>query len=81
MNNSEPTLKLDLRGVPCPLNFVKTKLQLDKINSGEILEVILDSGEAIESVPPSIKEEGHKILEIKEIENYFKVIIEKSNIL
>jgi TusA-related sulfurtransferase len=79
MNNDlTPTTNLDLRGIACPLNFVKTKIQLEKMNSGDILEVLLDSGEAIESVPPSIKEEGHEVLEEKEIENYFKLVIRKN---
>lgn len=69
---------LDLRGVACPLNFVRTKLQLDKMKAGEELEVLLDSGEAIESVPPSIIEEGHKVLEQRSVENYFKIKIIKS---
>ena len=70
---------MDLRGVECPLNFVKTKIQLEKMETDQILEVWLDPGEAIESVPPSVIEEGHKILLQKEIENYFKVLIKKCN--
>lgn len=68
---------LDLRGVECPMNFVKTKLQLEKMSTGEILEVLLDTGEAIESVPQGILEEGHEILEKKEVENYFILVIKK----
>ena len=66
---------LDLRGIECPLNFVKTKIQLEKMDKGQILEVLLDSGEAIESVPPSITEEGHEILLQEQIEDYFRVLI------
>ena len=68
---------LDLRGIACPLHFVKTKIQLDKMQSGEKLEVLLDTGEAIESVPPSVIEEGHIILNTEPVENYFKVLIQK----
>ena len=53
---------IDLRGIACPLNFVKTKIQLEKMQNGQVLEVLLDSGEAIESVPPSVIEEGHQVL-------------------
>jgi sulfite reductase (ferredoxin) len=53
---------LDLRGVACPINFVKTRLFLDKINSGQSLEVWLDDGEPIENVTSSIMAEGHQIL-------------------
>jgi tRNA 2-thiouridine synthesizing protein A len=57
----EPMLKLDLRGVACPMNFVKTRLKLDKMATGELLEVLLDSGEPIESVTSSVISEGHLI--------------------
>lgn len=70
---------LDLRGVACPLNFVKTKIQLDKMQTGQVLEIWIDDGEAIESVPPSVVEEGHEILQQVKVENYFKVLISKSN--
>lgn len=66
---------LDLRGIACPLNFVRTKLQLEKMEKGEILEIWIDEGEAVESVPPSVIEEGHKILRQKKIENYFRILI------
>ena len=78
MPKQEHTISLDLRGVACPLNFVKTKIQLEKMKKGEILEVWLDPGEAIESVPPSVIEEGHKVIEIKNLENHYSVKIQKS---
>ena len=60
---------LNLTGVPCPINFVRTKLKLDAMQSGEILEVLLDDGEPITSVSLSITEEGHTILEKTQTEN------------
>ena len=52
---------LDLTGVVCPLNWVKTKLALERIGTGETLRVQLDPGEAIESVPRSAREDGHEV--------------------
>ena len=72
----KPDYEIDLRGVECPLNFVKVKMQLEKMKTGQILEVLLDPGEAIESVPPSVKEEGHKILMQNKVQDYYKVIIQ-----
>lgn len=69
---------LDLRGVMCPINFVKTKLKLESMNQGEVLEVVLDSGEPIQNVPKSIKEEGHRIVEVKKEEDHFRLKIQKS---
>ena len=78
MKNYSSDFCLDLRGVACPLNFVKTKIQLDRMNKNQILEVLLDSGEAIESIPPSIIQEGHEILLNEQLENHFKILILKN---
>lgn len=51
---------LDLRGIACPMNFVKTRLYLDTLAKGDILAVSLDAGEPIESVYASVLAEGHK---------------------
>jgi sulfite reductase (ferredoxin) len=52
----------DLRGVACPLNYVKTKLKLEMMDAGERLEVWLDAGEPIKNVPLSLKNDGHLLL-------------------
>lgn len=68
---------IDLLGVVCPMNFVKTKLELEKLDKGQILEITLDSGEPIQNVPKSIKEEGHKIVEVNKEGDHFRLKIEK----
>jgi sulfite reductase (ferredoxin) len=67
----------DLRGVLCPMNFVKTKLELAAMQSGELLEVWLDDGKPIENVPGSVKLEGHQVLEQEPVDDYWKVLIRK----
>jgi|SRR5579863_844588 len=69
---------LDLKGVACPYNFVRTKLKLEEMETGEVLAVYLDEGEPIKNVPKSVQNEGHKILEVAKIsEEHYKVVIEK----
>jgi TusA-related sulfurtransferase len=65
---SETTL-LDLRGVLCPMNWVRTKLALEELPEGDTLDVILDDGEPMRNVPRSAKGEGHRILRVKEQED------------
>jgi len=69
--------RLDLKGIPCPLNFVKTKLKLEGMEAGEILEVVLDDGEPIVNVTASVKEESHQILKVEKICQHWKLIIKK----
>ncbi len=73
----EAHVELDLRGVICPYNFVKTKLKLDTMSTGEILAVILDDGEPIKNVPQSVKNEGHTILTQDQLGESYRVLIQK----
>ncbi len=69
---------LDLRGVLCPMNFVKTKLHLEEMEEGQVLEVILDDGEPIRNVPRSLKEDGHKILKVQKLEDdTYKLLVRR----
>jgi len=67
----------DYRGVACPMNFVKTKIELSSMKSGELLEILLDDGAPIKNVPGSVRNEGHQILEEKRRDNFWSVLIRK----
>ena len=53
--------RLDLTGVPCPMNWVRTRLALEELAPGDSLVVVLDEGEPLESVPQSAREDGHAV--------------------
>ena len=70
----------DLRGVACPMNYVKTKLKLEMMDAGERLEVWLDEGEPIKNVPLSLKNDGHKLLLQEPLEAtaaHYRILVEK----
>ena len=71
---------LDLRGVLCPYNFVKTKLKLESLEIGAQLTVLLDEGEPIRNVPQSITNEGHQILKQERVGHYYQVVIQKEDV-
>jgi TusA-related sulfurtransferase len=72
--------ELDLRGVICPYNFVKTKLKLDTLEIGSHLVVLLDDGEPIQNVPKSIKNEGHQVLSQEKVDAYYRIVIQKEDL-
>jgi tRNA 2-thiouridine synthesizing protein A len=45
---------LDIRGKQCPLTFVYTKVQLEKMQAGKILKVITDFRAAFSNIPKSV---------------------------
>lgn len=59
--------ELDLRGEVCPYTFVKSKLAIEDMELGEILQVILDHLPAVDNVPRSMENEGQEVLGVDQI--------------
>lgn len=72
------TKTLDITKEHCPMTFVKTKIELSKLQKGDRLEVIVAEGEPLENIPKSAEEQGYRVLEKSHIkENIYKILIEK----
>lgn len=75
---AEQVHQADLRGVACPLNFVKAKLALEKVPVGDILEIVLDAGEPIRNVPQSLADQGQEVLDTIEVEDHFLLRVRRT---
>ena len=65
--NIEVTDTIDITDVTCPITFVKSKVAIEELEEGEVLQIHLNSGEPLENVPRSLAEEGHEVL--KKVDN------------
>ena len=52
---------LDITDLTCPMTWVATKLELERMAPGEQLTVRCPEGEALENVPRSAREAGHDV--------------------
>ncbi|ABR49627.1 Sulfite reductase (ferredoxin) [Alkaliphilus metalliredigens QYMF] len=78
VNNHTSLNIVDLKGVKCPMNFVKAKIEMAKILSNETIGFYLDNGEPIVNVPKSLGGEGHEIIKIDDkYEGYNLLIVKK----
>ena len=69
---------IDITDVTCPITFVKTKVALEDMEDGQILEVHLNDGEPVQNVPRSLKDEGHKVLDlIKKSDGTYTLFVEE----
>ncbi len=69
---------VDITDVVCPVTFVKAKVALEELDDGQILSIRLNDGEAVQNVPRSIKEEGHKILKLSPNEDdTYTLVVQK----
>ena len=59
------------------MNFVKVKLDLAAMTTGQLLKVLLDDGEPIENVPRSVADEGHAIVGQQKEGDHWSVLIKK----
>jgi TusA-related sulfurtransferase len=70
--------ELNLLGVVCPYNYVKTKLKLEEMATGQVLRVTIDEGEPVRNVPRSVTDEGHQVLKIEPYHGHCRVTIRKA---
>ena len=62
--------KLDIRGKICPMTFVYTKLALEDLKRGELLEVTLDFPSALKSIPKNCEQQNlAEVINIKEVKS------------
>ena len=65
--NTKTDRKLDIRGVVCPYTLVKSKLAVEDMEVGQVLEIILDYPEAAESIPKAMLNYGNSVLKVEKI--------------
>ena len=69
--------QIDITKEICPMTFVKTKLKLETMSPGQVLEVTLREGEPLNNVPKSVTAEGHKILDLRKEGECYILLIER----
>jgi adenylyltransferase/sulfurtransferase len=57
-----PSARVDVRDFTCPITWVKTRIALERLQLGDVLEVLLHEGEPLRNLPGSAAEEGHRVL-------------------
>ena len=66
---------IDLRGTPCPINFIRCRLAMEDLASDEYLEVYLDTGEPQQMVTNGLQNEGHHVEIVQNNSNWVKLMV------
>ena len=67
MEDIKADRKIDIRGLRCPYTFVKSKLAVESMEVGQVVEILLDYPEAANSVPKSMRDHGQTVLKVEKI--------------
>lgn len=70
-------IRLDLRGVKCPLNWAHAKVRLEGMHRGQTLEIVLDDPRGARDIPRAAEAEGYLVLESAVQGLLFTIHIEK----
>lgn len=72
---------VDITDVVCPLTFVKVKVAMEELEEGQILKIKMNKGEPIQNVPRSLKDEGHRIIQVVNNEDgTFTILVTKGGL-
>lgn len=78
VNYVKPYRTLDCVGLYCPEPVFRTRLELDRMAAGEVLEVIADDPAAEEDIKSLVKRIGDEVLELRKGDDVFRFLIKKS---
>jgi len=70
-------LKLDLRGIKCPLNWAHAKVKLEQMARGQTLELLLDDPRGVRDIPRAAEAEGYVVTSLGQAGNVWQLKIEK----
>lgn len=71
--------ELNLLGEVCPYTFVKSKLALEEMETGQVLRVVVDNESSADNVPRSVRNEGHEVLSVSRLApRQWEIIVRKA---
>ena len=76
-NQTKPDRNLDCIGLYCPEPVFRTRQEIDKLDVGEVLEVIADDPAAEEDIPRLVKRLGLELVEMRKENDQLHFVIKK----
>lgn len=71
------TIRLDLRGLKCPLNWAHAKVRLETMRRGETIELTIDDPRGARDIPRAAEAEGYAVGEVRSINGLWRLRIDK----
>lgn len=68
---------IDITREACPMTYVRTKLKLESLEDGQLLEVWLRGEEPLKNVPRNAKEEGHEVVSLEAMDDRWRLLLRK----
>jgi len=76
-DTTAPVGTWDLTGTQCPRTFVLAKVALERIEPGQMLEIVLLAGEQMQEVPRALKAEGHRVEQVLRDRDRYRLLVRR----
>ncbi|MDW0281057.1 MAG: sulfurtransferase TusA family protein [Nitrososphaeraceae archaeon] len=74
----EQAKTIDVRGLFCPEPVFRTKIEIEKLASGDVLKVLADDPESEEDISRWISRTGHHLLSVNKTQKDLEFVIKKA---
>jgi len=75
MDDQKSSSYIDLRGTPCPVNFIRCSLLLEDLSPEESLQIDIDKGEPEEMLIPGLRNKGHTVEVIHDASTWLRLVV------
>ena len=76
VEHPEAPVKVDARGLRCPVNWAKTKAVLETLPGGTLVEVLVDDPRSERDLPVAAEAEGHAVVAVEARDGHLRILIE-----
>lgn len=74
---AKAAVRVDTRGLRCPVNWAKAKAVLETVATGTLVEVLVDDPRSERDLPAAAEAEGHAVLSVEAGPGHLRILIEK----
>jgi len=74
---TDSAMVLDARGLSCPMPLLKTKLELNRMQTGDILEVLASDSGSARDIPAFLELSRHELVSLEERDGEFHFVIRR----
>lgn len=78
MDDVKIAMSINTSGLVCPMPVVNTKRAIQKLESGQVLEVVATDNTSRTDIPVLLRKLGHELLSMREEDGVITFLIRKS---
>jgi TusA-related sulfurtransferase len=77
MDVEDGAIRLDLRGLKCPLNWAHAKVRLESMRRGQSIELTIDDPRGARDIPRAAEAEGYAVVRVEAADGLWRLWIER----